>query len=61
MKVMVNKSQASFVSGQGKINLKRLSALYGDLKFNILSDESIPIHTIQIITENTTHSIDVMR
>lgn len=61
MRVLVNKSQTSFVSGQGKINLERLSALYGDLKFCITSDESIPNHTMLIISENTTHFIDVMR
>lgn len=61
LKVLVNKSQASFVSGQGKTNWIKLSEIYGELKFRIISDDSIPIHTIKIISKNTTHSIDVMR
>lgn len=59
--VKVNKSQSSFVSGQGKINLIQFNSLYGELKIRIIPDASIPLHTIQIISKNSTHFIDVMR
>ena len=61
LEVVVNKSQASFISGQGKINWIKLKEIYGELNFRIISDDSIPIHTIKIISKNTTHSINVMR
>lgn len=61
LKILVNKSQASFVSGQGKINWIKFSEIYGEMKYTIVSDNSIPIHTMRIISKNTTHSINVMR
>ena len=61
LEVLVNKSQASFISGQGKINWFKLKEIYGELNLRIISDDSIPIHTIKIISKNTTHSINVMR